>query len=76
MNSNDESMNQNWGKVWKNRIDEVLLLMIVVIIWKSITIGWDDMQYFVVQVFFVTLLGTVFGEIFRFFWNRSHFKKS
>lgn len=59
----------------RERSNDIVLLMLVVILWKSLEIGWDDPQYFVTQVFVVTLFGYVIGEVFRFFWKRSDFNK-
>lgn len=68
-------IHSHFQKYYKERVNDVTVLMIVVIIWESIQIGWDDPQRFVGRVFAVTFFGFVIGEIFRFFWKRSHFSK-
>ena len=59
----------------KERVNDIVLLMLVVILWKSLEIGWDDPQHFVAQVFAVTFFGFVIGEILRYLWRHSHFHK-
>ncbi len=69
------TMSLQWKKLLQERSTDIVILMMVVIVWESIAIGWDDPQRFVGRVFAVTFFGFVIGEIFRFFWRRSHFNR-
>jgi hypothetical protein len=57
------------------KIRSITLLMLIVLIWESVTTGWDDPQKFVARVFAITVLGTIIGSVFGFLWRRSHFQK-